>query len=1082
MEGSRESLSRPCRIAILGGGVGAVAAAFALTSREGWHHDYSITLYQQGWRLGGKGASGRNLAAHQRIEEHGLHMWWGFYDQAFSMMQQCQEVLGSDAVRLDALFSAQDSLGFVENIQGATYQKILPFPRNEEPIGGMPRAFSLAHYAKGAARWCRYLSTAVQDAPLKRILPELAAPAIRFGMHRALLRRLASIFSAVAAGTPGGPSSGSVMAQIVRALARTLRTKQASELALSSASQAEAEPVSQRALLALMERLRASLRAPASVDGREDFEARWYFVWLDFLLTALCGMLREDALSEWPEFGSLDEQELTSWLVRHGIDQQITLPSALVRGLYDAAFCFLGGCTEQPRVSTAVIIRVFLRMFLCYKGSYMWRMNGGMGDVIFAPLYLALQKRGEEAARLSGRSDCLRFEFFHRVDRLELSADRRSVERLLVSRQATLRTGVYRPLLELAENPLPVWPAEPLYDQLVEGDALRAYREQYPDACPLESRFSSWKPAEQRTLARGQDFDLVLLGTSVAGLSGTAEELIAASARWAEMTAEVKTIRTQAAQLWLRKTPHQMGWFSPEPSVIAGHADPLNSLADMSHVLPVEGWPAAAAPASVVYFCGPMPEDPAEPVGSAPTYPGTQVQRVRQSLAEMLTRQAGQLWPHAVSATTGEFDWELLVAPADLRGAQRLEWQYVRANIDPAERYVLALPGMAKYRIAPGDSGFENLFLAGDWTRTELSFGCVEAATQSGWTAADAIVAKLKGALAQPPHRPPDAVALPRYRPPFAEQSFQPPYLLRGACFQTHVLAAPSHLLQRICDRYLNGPHAPRTFQPLGPFALLMLGYVHSNRSVYGPEASFGDGPESSAAIVLPVLRLCERGPEVGLFPICAVVDNSLSMATGREVFGFAKQIGWFDGNLQSPGEAISVETLVFAKHHPSSRLARRRWLTVSPSSSPAQHRLRALSDSVRDYLRAELLGIAARQEEQAAAPHLPGVAASALSSVVRLLRSRQVPVYNLLQVRDSIHPERATLQRVTKGYLTLDRVHSVSALPVCEVAIAAYDSHPVAREILGLPHTDQVLIPLTSFWMQYDATQSKIVEELELQ
>ena len=47
------------RIAILGGGAGAVTAALEL-SKPGWENHYeSISLYQQGWRLGGKGACGR---------------------------------------------------------------------------------------------------------------------------------------------------------------------------------------------------------------------------------------------------------------------------------------------------------------------------------------------------------------------------------------------------------------------------------------------------------------------------------------------------------------------------------------------------------------------------------------------------------------------------------------------------------------------------------------------------------------------------------------------------------------------------------------------------------------------------------------------------------------------------------------------------------------------------------------------------------------------------------------------------------------------------------------------------------------
>ena len=63
------------KIAILGGGCGAMAAAFWITAREGWQTDYEVTVYQVGWRLGGKGASGRGI--DNRIEEHGLHLWGG---------------------------------------------------------------------------------------------------------------------------------------------------------------------------------------------------------------------------------------------------------------------------------------------------------------------------------------------------------------------------------------------------------------------------------------------------------------------------------------------------------------------------------------------------------------------------------------------------------------------------------------------------------------------------------------------------------------------------------------------------------------------------------------------------------------------------------------------------------------------------------------------------------------------------------------------------------------------------------------------------------------------------------------------
>jgi uncharacterized protein with NAD-binding domain and iron-sulfur cluster len=74
------------RIAVLGGGIGALAAVFKLTQQPNWQDRFDITVYQLGWRLGGKGASGRNAQYNDRIEEHGLHVWAGFYENAFQLM------------------------------------------------------------------------------------------------------------------------------------------------------------------------------------------------------------------------------------------------------------------------------------------------------------------------------------------------------------------------------------------------------------------------------------------------------------------------------------------------------------------------------------------------------------------------------------------------------------------------------------------------------------------------------------------------------------------------------------------------------------------------------------------------------------------------------------------------------------------------------------------------------------------------------------------------------------------------------------------------------------------------------------
>jgi len=54
-----------------------------------------IHVYEKTCRLGGKGASGRSSTAaiEHRIEEHGLHVWFGFYDNAFALLSKCHDYL-----------------------------------------------------------------------------------------------------------------------------------------------------------------------------------------------------------------------------------------------------------------------------------------------------------------------------------------------------------------------------------------------------------------------------------------------------------------------------------------------------------------------------------------------------------------------------------------------------------------------------------------------------------------------------------------------------------------------------------------------------------------------------------------------------------------------------------------------------------------------------------------------------------------------------------------------------------------------------------------------------------------------------
>ena len=151
-EPSSETSTRKKKVAILGGGMGAIATAFALTDPQNPNRDqYDVTLYQMGWRLGGKGTSGRNQQMGDRIEEHGLHIWFGFYHNAFDLMQRCYKELdrpqGAPLRTWREAFKPHDLIVIQEYHNGQWKAWPHKFPRTP----GKPGPGALRLYRRGAS-------------------------------------------------------------------------------------------------------------------------------------------------------------------------------------------------------------------------------------------------------------------------------------------------------------------------------------------------------------------------------------------------------------------------------------------------------------------------------------------------------------------------------------------------------------------------------------------------------------------------------------------------------------------------------------------------------------------------------------------------------------------------------------------------------------------------------------------------------------------------------------------------------------------------------------------------------------------
>lgn len=684
-------VKRPIRVAVIGGGCASLTTAFELTRPE-HAGKYDVTVYQMGWRLGGKGASGRGVA--DRIEEHGLHLWMGFYENAFRLMRDCYAELPSGPQRRFAnwqdAFKPAPDVAVANRLPNGDWE----FWRAHFPAGrGLPgdpldesSPFTVRGYLRQSALLIGELLRSARDVESARGVPS-ADTLLRYGQ----LAGAAALFEA----------------------SDTLR--QAIDAWLPQIMQGPSAM-----LVRLIESFAVAARRQLETIVAGDGELRRIWHVIDLILAILRGAALNGMALDARGFDAINSYDWREWLRLNGASDE-SLDSGFMRGIYDLAFAFEDGDVNKPRLAAGVALRGAMRMFFTYRGSLFWRMSAGMGDVVFAPLYEVLKARG------------VKFEFFHRLRDVRLAPARKGetphVHALEFDVQAKVKgAGEYQPLIDV--RGVPCWPSTPDYSQLVQGAKLSR------EARAFEAHHET-RRAGTRTLNVSTDFDFVVLGVSVGAIPHVARELVERDSRWAAMVRHVKTVPTQAMQVWLGESMADLGWPHP-PSNVSGFVEPFDTWADMGHLIPEESW--AGRVKSIAYFCSVLP-DVLGPAGElTERFVSAQREQVRKNAARFLDHDVGVLWPKA--ATARGFRWNLLVSQkgASRRATeQRFDTQYWSANVNPSDRYVLSLPGSLEYRLSPLDICFDNLTIAGDWTATGLDTGCIESAVMSGRLAAHAL-------------------------------------------------------------------------------------------------------------------------------------------------------------------------------------------------------------------------------------------------------------------------------------------------------------------------------------------------------
>jgi uncharacterized protein with NAD-binding domain and iron-sulfur cluster len=723
------------RVAIVGGGCAGIATAWQLSElnrlkRRG-QPKFEITVYEQSWRLGGKGASGRD--AHGRIREHGLHIWLGFYENAFRMMRECYAEVqstsqGSKAVKrkplgplphksFDDAFFPEPHIGVAaKNRSGEweTWSGYLP-PMNGLPgtdIDDKTNPFTLAGYL---AR-CIGLSKALMHSI---VAPASGVPAPE---SRSTLDETIELdFSFDLLRSPGVLVERMVRLLRVGTLTTAAGVLQGVTILEHWLRQRNPAPQFTSTVLSFVESLATQTRRELTALVKIDEPLRRKTEIIDLIMTIIVGLYRERVLFDKRGLDAINHIDCKEWLRKHGaMDGSVDSP--FVTGLYDLAFCYRDGDRSKPALAAGQALRGALRMFFTYRGSLFWRMRSGMGDAVFAPLYRVLHARG------------VKFQFMHVLDTIGFSDDLGPK-----SPQARIKTlsfkthGSDEALLKFGNG-------------------------------PLDERGSWWhdKPEDFRTANQGpvelhdgpkRDFDVVVLSMGIDDFRAICKRdkngLFENLPRWNWMQEHVKTVGTQAAQVWLDQDVEQLGW--RRGSVLVSALEhPFETWADMTHTFAAErawrqqkgGYPEHATK-SIAYFVGLLSDADICKCGEDRA---TLEKTIRDNLREMLEKRVESLWPAAFKKdkdgkSPPSLLQHLVGEDGSLNGDAdvRLSQQHVQVNFEGSDRYTLALPGSLEHRVSPLDASVANMTIAGDWTECGFNEGCVESAVMSGMLASHAI-------------------------------------------------------------------------------------------------------------------------------------------------------------------------------------------------------------------------------------------------------------------------------------------------------------------------------------------------------
>lgn len=315
-------------------------------------------------------------------------------------------------------------------------------------------------------------------------------------------------------------------------------------------------------------------------------------------------------------------------------------------------------------------------------------------------------------------------------------------------------------------------------------------------------------------------------------------------------------------------------------------------------------------------------------------------------------------------------------------------------------------------------------------------------------------------------------MTLPNYIPRGGDLIMSPPLVLKSTTMYSFLVAADYGALQKMVDEQLNAVSASAgvVYKPLLPMAAIVCAGADDSASTTPPDSQKGWMGERDFGVWVPVVagevkdgawkpkRICWYLPYV-------FVDNVAAMATGREVYGFFKQIA----SLAMPPTPrsrgmFSIDALVIPTFTPQSQAENLRLMTITSTQDSAAPEgewksVREAADAVWEALKKVWFDSANKAE-------LAITTWDLMKNLLEDLLTGDVPLVFLKQFRDCGVAAKACYQAVVEAPAHLQRLYAGWFTHPHDISITPADSHPIVSEC-GFAG-QQIRSPL-GFWVKMD-------------